>query len=262
MGVVYRAVDLRLHQERAVKTLIGTDPVLVARLKREAKAMAAATHVNLATLHGLELWRGTPLLVMEYLEGGTLADRLKRGPIPVQQMLEHGIALGQAVGVLHATATLHRDIKPSNVGFTGDGVPKLLDFGLAKALTRHPHQHGLEGATWSASLSSDGLAIRGTPAYLSPEVLSGATPCPADDLWSLAVTLLEACTGVNPFRAASAASTVARVLSDAQAIPSASAVLPEQVRLLFAELLGPPDRRPQTAYDFVRRIRLDSRLGV
>jgi GAF domain-containing protein len=262
MGIVYRAIDLRLQQERAVKTLAVTDPALVARLKREAKAMAVVTHVNLATLHGLELWRNTPMLVMEFLQGGTLADRLMRAPVPIDEMLEHGVALAQAVGVLHASGILHRDVKPSNIGFTSEGVPKLLDFGLAKVIARTAPRQALDGDTWSATFSSDGIAIRGTPAYLSPEVLSGRAASPADDLWSLAVTLLEGCTGQNPFRSESVASTVARVLSDQRAIPAALDTLPESDRQLFSELLGPQAHRPQTADEFGRRLKLGPRISV
>ena len=258
MGVVYRVMDLRLGQVRAVKTLAGTDPAMIARLRREARAMAVATHVNLATLHGLEIWRGSPMLVMEFLDGGTLAKRLKRAPLPVDQTLALGAALAQAVGVLHATGTLHRDIKPSNIGFTSDGVPKLLDFGLAKLLTRPvlaAGAHATDDTTKSMSYSTEVGGIPGTPSYLSPEVLSGAIPSPADDLWSLAVTLLEACTGANPFKAPSMAATVARVLTDPDSAVRAAADLPDPVRRLFANLLGPRDQRPDTAYELVRRLK-------
>lgn len=258
MGVVYRAIDLRLQQVRAVKTLAGADPAMIARLRREARAMAVTTHVNLATLHGLEIWRGSPMLVMEFLDGGTLAKRLERGPLPVDETLALGAVLAQAVGVLHATGTLHRDIKPSNIGFTSGGVPKLLDFGLAKLLTRPALAAGSQVAdesTKSMSYSTEAGGIPGTPSYLSPEVLSGATPSPADDLWSLAVTLLEACTGTNPFRGASVAVTVANVLTDGDSAARAAEDLPEHVRRLFADLLGPRDRRPATAYELVRRLK-------
>jgi serine/threonine protein kinase len=264
MGVVYRAIDLRLQQVRAVKTLAGTDPAMVARLRREARAMAVATHVNLATLYGLEIWRGSPMLVMEFLDGGTLANRLRRGPLPVEETLALGAMLAQAVGVLHATGTLHRDIKPSNIGFTVDGVPKLLDFGLAKLLTRPVPPtggHATDDSTHSMSYSTEVGGIRGTPSYLSPDVLSGAHPSPADDLWSLAVTLLEACTGANPFRAASVAATVARVMTDTDSAARAAADLPDPVRRLFADLLGPRDRRPDTAYELVRRLKQERAAG-
>lgn len=221
MGVVYRTLDLRLQQIRAAKTLAGTtEPAMVSRLRREARAMAAVTHANLATLYGLEMWRGVPILVMEYLDGGTLADRLKRGPLPADAVLALGVTLSEAVVALHAAGILHRDIKPSNIGFTGDGVPKLLDFGLAK-LQAKPTSSLTAAAGNDSTLSvsvaiSTDAGIRGTPAYLSPDVLSGEPPSPADDIWSLSVTLLEAQTGENPFKASSVPTTVGRVLAGAE----------------------------------------------
>jgi hypothetical protein len=267
MGVVYRALDLRLNQVRAVKTLSGSDPVMVSRLKREARAMAAAKHQNLATLHGIELWRGAPMLVMEFLDGMTLAERLRRRPVLVDDAAVLGARLADALGVLHATGILHRDIKPSNIGFTADNVPKLLDFGLAKLVpsneiestTLGDHEEGQ--SSWSDSASTDVAGIRGTPAYLAPEVLAGEAPSPRHDLWSLSVTLLEACTGRNPFRAQTVAATVARVLKEPHRVTDAAAMLPSPARALFAELLGPLERRPATAVQLADRLRQFTRNG-
>jgi len=267
MGVVYRALDLRLNQVRAVKTLSGSDPVMVARLKREARAMAAAKHQNLATLHGIELWRGAPMLVMEFLDGMTLAERLRRRPLVVDEAAALGARLADALGVLHGTGILHRDIKPSNIGFSADNVPKLLDFGLARLVPQTEIKSTTLGepesghASWSESASTDAVGIRGTPAYLSPEVLSGEAPSPRHDLWSLSVTLLEACTGRNPFRAQTVAATVARVLKEPNRVADAAAMLPLRARELFAELLGPIDGRPATADQLADRLRQFTRNG-
>lgn len=258
MGVVYRATDLRLHQARAVKTLPGADPVMMARLRREARAMASATHPNLATLHSLESWRGSPMLVMEFLEGGSLSDRLHAGPLSVGKTLTLGIALGRGLAALHGRGLLHRDIKPSNIGFSADDTPKLLDFGLARLMA-------VPGATVtstdacgespsSLAALTEGPGIPGTPAYISPEVLDGAPPTPADDVWSLAVTLLEACTGANPYRAATVASTVARVLSESHRGAAAASTLPAEVGRVFAQLLGPRAFRPASAEDLVHAL--------
>src|SRR3989442_1295016 len=103
-----------------------------ARRRREARAMAALSHTNLALIFGAETWRGTPLLIVEYLEAGTLADRLRRGPLPVAEVTNLGMALADGLTRVHNAGLLHRDIKPSNIGFTADGVPKLFDFGVAK----------------------------------------------------------------------------------------------------------------------------------
>jgi len=258
MGVVYRAFDVRLQQPRAVKTLPGADPVMMARLRREARAMAAAVHPNLATLHSLELWRGSPMLVMEFLERGSLSDRLRRGPLPVNETLALGVALGRGLAALHGRGLLHRDIKPSNIGFSADDTPKLLDFGLARLVaapgTALTATDGGVDSTWSLEALTDGPGIPGTPAYMSPEVLDGAPPVPADDLWSLSVALLEACTGANPFRAATLASTVARVLAESHRGAAAASALPPAVGRMFAQFLGPRTFRPNTAEDFVRAL--------
>jgi eukaryotic-like serine/threonine-protein kinase len=258
MGVVYVARDLRLQQTRAVKTLPGTDPATVARLRREARAMAAARHQNLATLFALEVWRGLPLLVMEYLDGGTLADRLRRGPVSPRIAFAWGAALAEGLGALHAAGLLHRDIKPSNIGFDAAGTAKLLDFGLAKLLPGAPtaSMPAVEGqSTWSMTFSTDGRGVLGTPAYMSPECLSGSEPGPVDDLWGLSVSLLEACTGTNPFRAETPAGTVAKVITEWERAPECAAQLPAPARALFAVLLGPAAQRPRSASAMVEHLR-------
>src|SRR5207253_8576282 len=115
----------------AIKTLPRVSPEHAMRLRREARAMAAVQHRHLALIYGVETWRGTPLLVVEYLDGGTLADRLKAGPLAIDGVRELGISLCGALHSMHRSGVLHRDIKPSNIGFTREGVPKQLDFGLA-----------------------------------------------------------------------------------------------------------------------------------
>ena len=146
MGVVYRAVDLRLQQPRAVKTLPHVDPVLASRLRREARAMATVSHRNLALLYGLEFWRGAPMLVMEFLDGGTLAEHLQRRSLSLRETIDLGTHLADALGVLHGAGILHRDIKPSNIGYTADGTPRLLDFGLARLLPRGPTENPQAGS--------------------------------------------------------------------------------------------------------------------
>ncbi len=259
MGVVYRAVDLRLQQPRAVKTLPHVDPVLASRLRREARAMATVSHRNLALLYGLEFWRGAPMLVMEFLDGGTLAEQLQRRSLTLQETIDLGAHIADALVVLHAAGILHRDIKPSNIGYTADGTPRLLDFGLARLVPKGPVEspqiHGAGGSTWSLNLSTEVGGVRGTPAYLSPQVLTGSPPSVGDDLWSLAVTLLEAVTGANPFRAANVAATVARVLSEARRIADSTQLLPSSMQAFFAEALGSPEERPATASEFASRLR-------
>jgi hypothetical protein len=201
MGVVYEGTDLDLGRRVALKTLPGVTPEAALRLRQEARSMAAWVHPNLAVIFGAESWRGTPVLVVEYLEGGTLAHRLP-GPLPARDVLGWGMSLTGALEAMHSRAVLHRDVKPSNIGFTAPGVPKLLDFGLAKlvgdevahvAAAARPDLAGLTG-----SITSSGHVV-GTPLYMSPNIRAGGAPGPADDLWSLTLVLYEAIAGYRPW---------------------------------------------------------------
>ena len=205
MGVVYRATDLDLGRQVAVKTLPRVTPEHVSRLRREAQTMASVVHPNLAVIHGIETWRGVPFLVEEYLAGGTLADRLRAGRMDIDAALALGITLAGVLGQLHAAGVVHCDIKPSNIGFTDGGVVKLLDFGLAHLL------RGSGDLIPSTASTSDGLdsgasvivtkrGLMGTPLYMSPEAILAERPAPAFDLWALAVVMYEAIAGQRPFQ--------------------------------------------------------------
>ena len=181
MGVAYLARDLRLERNVAVKTAAGMSVLGLMGLKPEAWAMANLSHPAVAQVHGIESWRGRAFLVVEYLAGGTLADRLRRGRAPEREAVSIAAALADALAALHDVGYLHGDVKPSNIGFTAAGSPKLLDFGLARE-------------------ANDGDAIvGGTLRYASPEVLCGHPADEADDVWSLCVVLYEMSTGEHPF---------------------------------------------------------------
>ena len=177
MGKVYLARDLRLERNVAVKTLTGMSGL---GLKPEAWAMAELTHPAVAQVFGIESWRGRLFLVVEYLSGGTLADRLRYGPVPEPEAVSMTGVLADAVAALHDAGYLHGDIKPSNIGFAANGSPKLLDFGLAREAN-------------AASLTG------GTLRYASPEVLSGRQAGEANDVWSLCVVLYEMVGGEHPY---------------------------------------------------------------
>ena len=246
MGAVYLARDLGLQRRVAVKALpVGDGPGLV-RLTQEARAMAAVAHPAIAQIHGLETWRGRPLLVVECLQGGSLAARLARGPLPGAKAVGVVLTLSEALTALHEAGYVHGDVKPSNIGFTSDGAPKLLDFGLARLTHDHDQPAG------------------GTLAYLSPEVLSGCAAAEADDVWSLCVVLYEMVAGRRPFMGDGAEEVAAGIRR--QRLRSAPAeveyperpVSPSSVKLMrFVASVLTADRsaRPATARAFAAALR-------
>jgi len=259
MGVVYLARDTGLDRPVAIKTLPRVSMAESVRLRREARAMAAFAHPNLALVYGLETWRGAPALVMEYLDGGTLADRLRRSPMAPHAVLTMAHDLAGAIARLHDEGLLHRDIKPSNIAFTGDGQPKLLDFGLAEifvtstAPSRPPHRSS-EPATWLAGADLTTVdhvgRFAGTPAYMAPEAVGGENLDGAADLWSFGVVLFEALTGERPF--------VGRPI-DAAAIDWAADIrarspeCPPSLAALVGDLLAADRRRRPGSAQAVRK---------
>lgn len=173
MGIAYLARDEMLDRDVALKTLPRLRHPAARLVREEARAMAALSHESLATLYGVETWRHTPVLVVEYCPEGTLADRLAPGPLRPGGAIALGIRLGRALVYMHARGVLHRDVKPSNIAFS-DGAPKLLDFGLSARTNER---------------------LAGSAAYLPPEAFRGAAPTGANDLWALATVMLEAVGG-------------------------------------------------------------------
>lgn len=235
-GVVYLATDLALQRSVALKTLQPRHRGFAGRLRREARAMAAVRHPHLATIFGAEDWHGTPLLVVEYLEGGTLAETLARGPLSIAAALRLGTLLADVLERLHGAGVLHRDIKPSNIGFTAEGEPRLLDFGLAAMLDATAADLGTE-------------TIAGTPLYLAPEALAGEAPRASFDLWSLHVVVYEALAGQHPLRGRPVPEVIREV--PRTPLPDLCALRPECPAAVAAYLAGAlaldPARRPPDA---------------
>ncbi|HKI05081.1 MAG TPA: serine/threonine-protein kinase [Thermoanaerobaculia bacterium] len=272
MGVVYSGADLALGRHVAIKTLRQVSPEDAMRLRREARTAAAVSHPHLAPIYGMETWRGTPLLVLELLEGGTLAQRIVRGPLDPRETVEIGIAMAGALSQLHAAEILHRDIKPSNIGYTRDGVPKLMDFGIARVMFELRDEDELaeledEGeedgdipsvAVWIDDDATDRPPRRrfvGTLSYLSPEALKGRQADSTFDLWSLAVVLYECLLGRKVFLG-SDQQVVERIQSGR--VPDFSQVCPEHPTV-FGELFRSalhrsPALRPTTAQELRRRL--------
>lgn len=243
MGIVYLARDMTLDRDVALKTMPSRDARHVAPLRREAQAMAALNHECLATIYGLERWRSTPVLVVEYLAGGTLAARLAAGPLPAGPAFEMGIRAARALASMHASGMLHRDLKPSNIGFTANGTAKLLDFGL---VTFPPPRCDSDTACTRADVRD--AARGGTLAYLPPEAGS-AQASAAFDLWALAVVLLESMTRTNPFRRARRGRATHRAVAELTSRVEMAA--PGLGAFLVRALSPAASRRVQTAAEVV-----------
>ena len=213
MGEVWRARDSKLGREVAIKTLpeeFARDEERLARFEREAKLLASLNHPNIATIHGLEEDKGTRFLVLELVEGDTLADRLKRGAIPVEESLKLALQIAEALEAAHEKGVIHRDLKPANIKVTPDGKVKVLDFGLAKAFAGDGSDVNLsQSPTLSMKATQQGV-ILGTAAYMSPEQASGETTDKRADIWSFGVVLFEMVTGRQTFDG----KTVSHVLAD------------------------------------------------
>ena len=215
MGEVYRARDTRLDRDVAIKVLpeeFSRDKDCLARFEREAKLLAQLNHPNIATLHGLEEARGQQFIVMELIEGQTLAERIASGPIPIDEaiLLFQQIATGLAVA--HAKGIVHRDLKPANIKIGPDGTPKILDFGLAKAFAGKDER--IADSSQSPTLTK-GTAlgvIIGTASYMSPEQARGKTVDKRTDIWALGCCLYEALTGKHAFVGETVTDTLAAVV--------------------------------------------------
>ena len=236
MGAVYLARDLRLERDVAIKILTARSLGRLMGMQPEAWAMSTVTHPGVAQIHGVEFWRGRPFLVVEFLAGGTLEDRLRDGPLAPSQAVSVAARLADALAALHEKGFLHGDVKPSNIGFTSEGSPKLLDFGLAHAV-------------------DDAAMVGGTLPYLSPEVLTGRTAGEADDVWSLSVVLYEMVSGRHPFGGGALEEVQSRIrrqrLADAGPDESAAPASAAAVAAFAASILTAPRAgRPGTAPAF------------
>lgn len=269
MAIVYRAFDLALGRTVAVKTLPKMSPVHAWRLRREARAIAAVEHPNLAVIFGAESWRGRPMLILELLPNGTLADRLASGPLQLPEALDLGIILASVLERTHAAGILHRDIKPSNIGYNADGIPKLLDFGLAHAvhdprtaIGTEPRARTGEGSAVSTFLDRAALSasshryLVGTPAYLCPEAVHHAPPQPSFDLWSVVVVVCEAVLGVNPFHRQTVEHTLEAIGRGAGVdVREVWPECPDDLARFFRDALAKsPSRRPASATELRTRL--------
>ena len=214
MGQVYQATDTKLNRQVALKILpeaFATDPDRLARFQREAQVLASLNHPNIAAIHGLEESDGTRALVLELVEGPTLADRIAQGPIPVDEALPIAKQIAEALEAAHEAGVIHRDLKPANIKVKDDGTVKVLDFGLAKALDTTPEGDPSQSPTLTAAATQMGV-IMGTAAYMSPEQARGKTVDRRADIWSFGAVLFEMLTGQRAFQGVDVSTTLADVI--------------------------------------------------
>jgi Tol biopolymer transport system component len=244
MGEVYRAHDTRLGRDVALKVLrasIAHDPARRVRFDREARLLATLNHANIAAIHGIADADDQVALVLELVEGPTLADRLASGPLPLPEALGIARQIGDALEAAHEKRIIHRDLKPQNIKFTSSGGVKLLDFGIGKALAAD--DAGEASAVPTATVSTRAGAVLGTAAYMSPEQARGQPIDKRTDIWAFGCVLYEMLTGRTAFAGPTLSDTVAAVLErdpDWTALPSAT---PAHLRRLLHRSLDKDPRR-------------------
>ena len=256
MGEVYRARDTRLDRTVAVKILpahLSTNLEAKQRLEREARAISSLNHPNICTLHDIGHQDGTDFLVMEYLEGETLADRLMKGPLPAEQVLKYGIEICEGLEKAHKNGVIHRDLKPGNIMLTKSGA-KLMDFGLAKATAAQAPPASSLTMTLSGPsgqpLTAQGMVL-GTFQYMAPEQLEGKEADARSDIFALGAVLYEMASGRRAFTGKSQASIVAAILaSEPQPISAVQPMSPPALdRVVRTCMAKDPEERWQTAHD-------------
>src|SRR5271167_1769339 len=254
MGEVYRARDTRLERIVAVKILpshLSEDPEAKQRFDREARTISSLNHPNICTLHDVGHQDGIDYVVMEYLEGQTLADRLDKGALPIEQVLRYGIEICDGLEKAHRSGVVHRDLKPGNIMLTKTGT-KLMDFGLAKAsLASASTASGLSATLatppGSHPLTAQGSVV-GTFQYMSPEQVEGKEADARSDIFALGAVLYEMVTGKRAFEGPTTASTV--VAADPPPMSTITPLSPSALEATVKSCLAKdPDERLQTAHD-------------
>ena len=251
-GEVYKAHDTRLERVVAIKVLpehLAVSSERRERFEREAKAISQLNHPNICTLYDVGHQDGVDFLVMEYIDGETLADRLTKGPLPLDQALAYGIQITDGLDKAHRAGIVHRDLKPGNMMLTKLGV-KLLDFGLAKPIENETAGDGSDAPTRQKGLTQD-RAIVGTPQYMAPEQVEGKSVDARTDIFAFGAVIFEMLTGRKAFDGDSQASLVAAILtSEPPTVSALRSSLPSSLDRTVAKCLAKdPDERWQTARD-------------
>ena len=252
MGEVYRARDARLERDVAVKILpqhLSSDPALKARFEREARSVSALSHPHICHLYDIGSQDGTDYLVMELLEGQTLAQRLERGPLPVKQVLERGMEIAEALEKAHKNGIVHRDLKPGNIMLTKSGA-KLLDFGLAKPTGGTAAMTSASVNTMSKPLTAEGKIV-GTYQYMAPEQVEGKDADARTDIFAFGAVLYEMVSGKRAFAGKSQISVLSAILeSDPKPLSASRPLIPAALdHVIQRALAKDPEERWQSAAD-------------
>ncbi|PYR66299.1 MAG: hypothetical protein DMF88_16790 [Acidobacteria bacterium] len=262
MGEVYRAHDMTLNRDVALKVLpelFAVDADRLARFTREAQILASLNHPNIAAIYGLEESNGTQALVLELVDGPTLADRIARGPLALDEALTIARQIAEAVEAAHEKGIIHRDLKPANIKIARSGVVKVLDFGLAKVWDGAPPSD-LSGSPRLTATDSGERSILGTPAYMSPEQARGKPLDKRTDIWSFGCVLYEVLTGRQAFAGETVSDRIASILEREPGWEALPDTTPITVRRLLQRCFEKdPRRRVRDIGD--ARIELDDALA-
>lgn len=257
MGEVYRAKDTKLDRDAAIKVLpieFAIDAVRVERFQREARLLASFNHPNIASIYGMEESGGINFLVIELIEGETLAEKLKRGAISIDKSLKLALQIAEGLEAAHEKGIIHRDLKPANIKVTPEGKIKILDFGLAKAFALdHEESKPSDSPTISAAATRQGV-ILGTAAYMSPEQARGKAVDRRADIWAFGVVLFEMLTGRTLFAGEDFTSTLARVLESQPDFSILTPNLHPRIRLLLERCL---EKEARNRYSSISDARVD-----
>ena len=245
MGQVYQATDTKLNRQVALKILpeaFATDPDRLARFQREAQVLASLNHPGIAAIYGIEEQDDTRALVLELVEGPTLADRISQGPIPVDEALPIAKQIAEALEAAHEAGVIHRDLKPANIKVRDDGTVKVLDFGLAKALDTSPEGDPSQSPTLTAAATQMGV-IMGTAAYMSPEQARGKPVDKRADIWAFGVVLYEMLAGSRPFKGEDVSLTLASVMKSEFNVAALPVDMSETIRTVIRQCLQKDPKR-------------------
>ncbi len=265
MGEVYRARDTRLGRDVAIKVVhprLAADPDRLSRFEKEARAAAQLDHPNILVVHDVGTHEGSPFIVSELLQGESLRERLAKGPLPQHSAVELGVEIAHGLAAAHAKGIVHRDLKPANIFVTGDGVVKLLDFGLAK-LTRPEAAVTPNGTTVDREPKTESGTVLGTMGYTSPEQLRGEAADARSDIFAFGCVLYEMLSGKSPFLKQTGAETVTAIMSeDPEPLSGTDRAIAPALREIVKRCLEKrADDRFSSAHDIALALRAFSEPG-